>query len=155
MALVAKESILVIILRGQILEFCGTLRLGGSDVGLCWPSADLVGRVIVADAEIHGQLSAVPRYFPSRKDLLTSRFEAAICYPQAVPKCGLQRVASYPLEFWPASRNLLGDMLESFVAGRTVIQPTATMAVGRPGDLSVIRSLHQLLAIFEISVIKS
>src|SRR5258708_7910772 len=86
MALVAKESILVIILRGQILEFCGTLRLGGSDVGLCWPSADLVGRVIVADAEIHGQLSAVPRYLPPRKDLLTSRLEAAICYPQAVPK---------------------------------------------------------------------
>ena len=45
-----------------ILEFCGTVRLGGSDVGLCWPSAGLVEPVIVADAEIYGQLSAVPRY---------------------------------------------------------------------------------------------
>jgi hypothetical protein len=63
MALVAKESILVIILRG-VLRHCALERVR------CWSllaSADLVEPVIVADAEIHGQLSAVPRYLPSRK----------------------------------------------------------------------------------------
>jgi hypothetical protein len=62
MALVAKESILVIIFPGKPWSDAALCAWAGQVLVFAGRRGGQVEPFIVADAEIHGQLSALPRY---------------------------------------------------------------------------------------------